>query len=82
MTRDNIEAQCLRISANYESSGFCRFVRGGGVLCFIDTSQARNGTRGIAFKRDAMIICLGRSEPREVAYSGIPPGGTPATPGD
>lgn len=71
MTRDNIEAQCLRISANYESSGFCRFVRGGGVLCFIDTSQARNGTRGIAFKRDAMIICLGRSEPREIAFSGI-----------
>ncbi|MBD5384611.1 MAG: hypothetical protein HDR72_06395 [Ruminococcaceae bacterium] len=71
MTRDNIEAQCLRISANYESSGFCRFVRGGGVLCFIDTSQARNGTRGIAFKRDAMIICLGRSEPREIAFSSI-----------
>ncbi|MCM1166971.1 MAG: hypothetical protein NC299_02535 [Lachnospiraceae bacterium] len=71
MTRDNIEAQCLRISANYESSGFCRFVRGGGVLCFIDTSQARNGTRGIAFKRDAIIVCLGRSEPREIAFSSI-----------
>lgn len=71
MTRDNIEAQCLRISANYESSGYCRFVRGGGVLCFIDTSQARNGTRGIAFKRDAMIVCLGRSEPREIAFSSI-----------
>jgi len=71
MTRDNIEAQCLRISANYESTGYCRFVRGGGVLCFIDTSQARNGTRGIAFKRDAMIVCLGRNEPREIAFSSI-----------
>ena len=71
MTRDNIEAQCLRISANYESSGFCRFVRGGGVLCFIDTSQSRNGTRGIAFKRDGMVMCLGKGERHEIAYSSI-----------
>lgn len=71
MTRDNIEAQCLRISANYESSGYCRFVRGGGVLCFIDTSQSRNGTRGIAFKRDGIVMCLGKGERHEIAFSSI-----------
>lgn len=71
MTRDNIEAQCHRISANYSSSGFCRFVRGGGVLCFIDTSQARNGTRGIAFMRDTMTVYLGGGEPHEIDLGSI-----------
>ncbi|MDE7363000.1 MAG: hypothetical protein K2N38_13820 [Oscillospiraceae bacterium] len=71
MTRDNIEAQCRKISANYSSSGVCRFVRGGGVLCFIDTSQPQNGTRGIAFMREKMTVCLDGEEPVEVFFSDI-----------
>lgn len=71
MTREYIETQCRKISANYSSSGVCRFARGGGTLCFIDTSQERNGTRGIAFLRDEMTVCLGSGEPCEIAYSDI-----------
>lgn len=71
MTRDNIEEQCRRISANYSSSGVCKFVRGGGVLCFIDASQTQNGTRGIAFMRDKMSVCLGGEEPVEVYFADI-----------
>lgn len=70
MTRDNIEEQCRRISPNYSSSGACGFVRGG-VLCFIDTSQTRSGTRGIAFMREKIILCLDGGSPREIPLSDI-----------
>lgn len=71
MTREYIEAQCRKISTNYSSSGVCRFTRGGGTLCFIDTSQEQNGTRGIAFLRDEMTVFFGNGRPREIAYSDI-----------
>lgn len=71
MTRDHIEAQCRKISVNYSSASVCRFMRGGGTLCFIDTSQAQNGTRGIAFLRDEMTLFFGSGSPREVSYSDI-----------
>ena len=71
MTRDNIEAQCRKISANYSSSGVCRFTRGGGVLCFIDTSQEQNGTRGIAFARDKMTVFFGSGRPSEITFDSI-----------
>lgn len=71
MTREYIETQCRRISLNYTSSGVCRFARGGGTLCFIDTSQEQNGTRGIAFLRDEMTVFFGSGEPCEIAYSDI-----------
>lgn len=71
MTREYIEARCRKISVNYSSSGVCRFTRGGGTLCFIDTSQAQNGTRGIAFLRDEMTLFFGSGSPREIFYSDI-----------
>ncbi len=71
MTREYIEAQCRKISTNYSSSGVCRFTRGGGTLCFIDTSQEQNGTRGIAFLRDEMTVFFGNGRPCEIAYSDI-----------
>lgn len=40
-------------------------------MCFIDTSQAQNGTRGIAFLRDEMTLFFGSGSPREVSYSDI-----------
>lgn len=71
MTREYIETQCRKISANYISSGVCRFARGGGTLCFIDTSPEQNGTRGIAFLRDEMTVFFGSGRPREISYSEI-----------
>ncbi len=71
MTREYIETQCRRISDNYRSSGVCRFAHGGGTLCFIDTSQEQNGTRGIAFLRDEMTVFFGSGKPRDIAYSDI-----------
>lgn len=71
MTREYIETQCQKISTNYSSSGVCRFARGGGTLCFIDTSPEQNGTRGIAFLRDEMTVFFGSGRPCEIAYSDI-----------
>lgn len=71
MTREHIETQCQKISANYSPSGVCRFARGGGTLCFIDTSPEQNGTRGIAFLRDEMTLFFGSGRPCDIAYSDI-----------
>ncbi|MDE7230627.1 MAG: hypothetical protein K2N56_09120 [Oscillospiraceae bacterium] len=70
MTRQNITERCRRISAGYNENSVCCFADNGGLLGFIDTSQGQNGTRGIAFSEDSVLINFD-GEPIEIFYKKI-----------
>ena len=57
MLRENIEEQCRRISPDaYSKKSVCAFAPRKGIVGFIDTSGARDGSRGIAFLGDRMYV--------------------------
>lgn len=71
MLRENIEEQCRKISPDaYSEKSVCTFVPCGGIVGFIDTSGARDGTRGIAFFGDRMYVNTD-GELHEIAYKSI-----------
>lgn len=71
MLRENIEEQCRRISPDaYSGKSVCAFVPRGGIVGFIDTSGARDGTRGIAFFGDRMYVNTDGNL-YEIAYKSI-----------
>ena len=71
MLRENIIAQCHRISPDaYSEKSVCAFVRSEGIVGFIDTSAARDGSRGIAFLGDRMFVNTD-GVPREIEYGKI-----------
>lgn len=71
MPRENIEARCRRISPDaYSEKSVCTFVPSVGIVGFIDTSGARDGSRGIAFFGDRMCVNTD-GELREIAYEKI-----------
>lgn len=71
MLRENIEEQCRRISPDaYSKKSVCAFAPHDRIVGFIDTSVARDGSRGIAFFGDRMCVNTD-GEPREVAYEKI-----------
>lgn len=57
MASNNIGEQRRGISASDNSESECAFAQGG-VVEFIDTSGARDGSRGLAFKNDRLLINL------------------------
>lgn len=70
MTRQNVTDRCRRISAGYSENSVCGFADNGGLLGFIDTSQGQNGTRGIAFLEDSVLMNFD-GEPIEIFYRKI-----------
>ena len=75
MLRDNIVERCRRISPNaYSEKSVCAFAphdsEDGGIVGFIDTSGARDGSRGIAFFGEKMCVNTDGA-PREIAYEKI-----------
>lgn len=70
MTRQNVQERCRRICAGYSESSVCCFADNGGLLGFIDTSQGQNGTRGIAFSDDRVLMNFD-GEPIEILYKKI-----------
>ena len=71
MTRANIEEQCRKISPDaYSEKSVCAFAPGEGMIGFIDTSDTRDGSRGIAFFGNRMCVNTD-GEPRDVAYGKI-----------
>ena len=56
MLRSDVEEQCRKICPGVGSKSVCAFAPRGGVIGFIDTSGARNGSRGIAFFGDRMYV--------------------------
>lgn len=70
MTRQNVMERCRRISAGYNENSVCGFAEGKGLLGFIDTSQGQNGTRGIAFSEDRVLMNFD-GEPIEIFYRKI-----------
>lgn len=73
MLRENveaIEARCEKICRGAGKGGDCAFAPNRGIVGFIDTSGARDGSRGIAFFEDRMFVNTdGRS--REIPYKSI-----------
>ena len=71
MLRENIIAQCRRISPDaYSEKSVCTFVRHDGIVGFIDTSGARDGSRGIAFFGNRMCVNTD-GELHEIEYEKI-----------
>lgn len=73
MLRENVEAHCIKIcrdSSPRGRGGECTFAPRGGIVGFIDTSGARDGSRGIAFFGDRMFVNTD-GKPREIAYKSI-----------
>lgn len=70
MTRQNVQERCRRICAGYSENSVCCFADNGGLLGFIDTSQGQNGTRGIAFSNDRVLMNFD-GEPIEILYKKI-----------
>ena len=70
MTRQNVTDRCRSISAGYNENSVCGFAENGGLLGFIDTSQGQNGTRGIAFSEDRVLMNFD-GEPVEILYKKI-----------
>ncbi len=71
MLRGNVEEQCKKISPDtIGSKSECVFAPRGGVIGFIDTSSARNGSRGIAFLGDRMYVNTDGTV-REIEYQNI-----------
>lgn len=55
MLKENIEKQCRKICPSAELNSVCKFAPSGAVG-FIDTSGARDGTRGLAFFGDSVYV--------------------------
>lgn len=71
MLRENIEEQCRRICPdNRGGKSACAFAPSGGVIGFIDTSSACDGSRGIAFFSDRMYVNTDGAS-CEIAYKSI-----------
>lgn len=70
MLKENVEAQCEKICRGVGLGSDCAFAPRRGIVGFIDTSGARDGSRGIAFFDDRMFVNTdGRS--REIPYKSI-----------
>ena len=71
MLRENIEERCKRISPGaYSKKSVCAFAPRTGIVGFIDTSGARDGSRGIAFLGDRMYVNTD-GDLHEIAYGNI-----------
>lgn len=71
MLRENIEEQCQRISPDaYSKKSVCAFAPREGIVGFIDTSGARDGSRGIAFCGDRMYVNTD-GDLHEIAYKNV-----------
>ena len=71
MLRENIEDRCRRISPDaYSKKSVCAFAPHKDIVGFIDTSVARDGSRGIAFLGDRMFVNTD-GETREIMYEKI-----------
>lgn len=70
MTRQNVKERCRGICAGYNEKRVCGFADGDSLLGFIDTSQGQNGTRGIAFAEDFVLMNFD-GEIAEVRYDSI-----------
>lgn len=71
MLRENVEAHCKKICHHSAGrGGECAFAPRGGIVGFIDTSGARDGSRGIAFFGDRMFLNTD-GRPREISYKSI-----------
>ena len=56
MTREDIKACCKKISPGYDEDSVCDFADNVQTLGFIDTSQGQNGSRGIVFSTNHMML--------------------------
>lgn len=56
MTREDIKACCKKISPGYSEDSACDFADNVQTLGFIDTSQGQNGSRGIVFSTNHMML--------------------------
>lgn len=70
MTRQNVRERCRGICAGYNEKRECGFADNDSLLGFIDTSQGQNGTRGIAFSDDFVLMNFD-GEPIEFYYDRI-----------
>ena len=70
MTRQNVKERCCGICAGYNEKRECGFADNNSLLGFIDTSQGQNGTRGIAFSEDFVLMNFD-GEPIEFYYDRI-----------
>lgn len=70
MLRENVEALCEKICRGAGQGSGCAFAPKRGIIGFIDTSGARDGSRGIAFFEDRFVVNTdGRT--REIPYKSI-----------
>lgn len=58
MTREDIKACCRKISPGYREDSVCDFADNVQTLGFIDTSQGQNGSRGIVFSTNHVMLNL------------------------
>lgn len=70
MTREDIKACCKKISPGYREDSVCDFADNVQTLGFIDTSQGQNGSRGIVFSTNHVMLNLDGS-PRIIFYRNI-----------
>lgn len=70
MTREDIKSCCKKISPGYGEDSVCDFADNVQTLGFIDTSQGQNGSRGIVFSTNHIMLNLDGS-PRIIFYRNI-----------
>lgn len=70
MTREDIKSCCRKISPGYNEQSSCDFADNVQTLGFIDTSQGQNGSRGIVFSTNHVMLNLDGS-PRNIFYRNI-----------
>lgn len=70
MTREDIKSYCQKISPGYSDDNVCDFADNVQTLGFIDTSQGQNGSRGIVFSTNHIMLNLDGS-PRIIFYRNI-----------
>ncbi len=58
MTREDIKSCCRKISPGYNEDSVCDFADNVQTLGFIDTSQGQNGSRGIVFSTNHVMLNL------------------------
>lgn len=67
---DAVKSFGPKITRNYRETRFCDFAPPDETVGVIDVSAAGNGSRGIAFLTDGMVVKLD-GEPRRIAYEDI-----------
>lgn len=67
---DAVKSFGPKITRNYRETRFCDFAPPDETVGVIDVSAAGNGSRGIAFLTDGMVLKLD-GEPRRIAYEDI-----------